>query len=99
LGECPKCYSLVQAEETLRSDFGVLRETKPDGDLSLDVLREKAEKSARETDRVEQDVRSFAHRMGLALVPNTRYKFAVAAIAILVAFLPSFLSTSMKRSL
>ena len=87
LGECPRCYSLVQAEETLRSDLGVLREAKPDGVLSLGVIREKAEKSARGTDRVEQDVRSFANRLALALVPNTRYKFAVAAIAILIAFL------------
>ena len=87
LGECPKCYSLVQAEETLRSDLGVLREAKPDGVLSLGVIREKAENSARGTDRVEQDVRSFTHRLALALVPNTRYKFAVVAIAILVGFL------------
>jgi len=87
LGECPRCYSLVQAEETLRSDLGVLREAKPDGVLSLGVIREKAEKSARGTDRVEQDVRSFANRLALALVPNTRYKFAVVTIAILIGFL------------
>jgi|GEM_PF-984764 len=87
LGKCHKCYSLVQAEETLRSDLGVLREAKPDGDLSLDAIREKAEGLARGRDRVEQDVRSFAHRLALAFVPNTRYKFAVVAIAILVGFL------------
>ncbi|MCX6832472.1 MAG: hypothetical protein NT028_10150 [candidate division Zixibacteria bacterium] len=87
LGKCPKCYSLVQAEETLRSDLGVLQEAKPDGDLSLNAIREKAEGLARGANRVEQDVRSFAHRMALALVPNTRYKFAVVAIAILVGFL------------
>jgi hypothetical protein len=87
LGKCPKCHSLVQAEETLRGDLGVLREARPSGDLSLDAIREKAEGLAQGTDRVEQDVRSFANRLALALVPNTRYKFAVAAIAILVGFL------------
>ncbi len=81
LGKCPKCYSLVQAEEALRNDLGVLREAKPDGDLLLDTIREKVEGS------VEHDVRSFAHRLAIALVPNTRYKFAVVAIAILIGFL------------
>jgi hypothetical protein len=87
LGKCPKCYSLVQAEETLRSDLGILREAKPDGDLSLDAIRERAEGLARGTNRVKLDSRSFAHRLALALVPNTRYKFAVVAIAVLIGFL------------
>lgn len=87
LGKCPECYSLVQAEEALRSDLGVLREMPPPDNLSLDAIREKAGRLARETVGIEPDIRSFAHRLALALVPNTRYKFAVVAAAILVAFL------------
>lgn len=81
LRECTRCHSLVQAEEALRSDLGVLRQARPGGELSLVAIREKAE------GRVKHEVRSFAHRLALALVPNTRHKFAVAAIIILVGFL------------
>jgi hypothetical protein len=87
LARCPKCCSLVKAEEALQSDLSVLREAKPDGNLSLDAIREKAENWERGTDQARQDVRSFAQRLALALVPNTRYKFAVVATAVLVAFL------------
>jgi hypothetical protein len=87
LGKCPKCHSLVQAEETLRGDLGVIREARPDGDLSLADIREKAEGTAGGVNAVEPEVRPFVHRLALALVPNTRFKFAVVAIAILVGFL------------
>jgi hypothetical protein len=87
LGKCPKCYSLVEAEETLRGDLGVLREVNPEGDLSLEIIRTKAESSARGERVVEPEVRSFIQRLALALLPNTRYKFAVVATAVLIGFL------------
>ncbi len=81
LGKCPECYSLVQAEETLRKDVSLLRELQPSGELSLDAIREKAEAG------ITKPQGSLAQRLVRALVPNTRYRLAVAATVVVVGFL------------
>ena len=86
LRECRECASLVQAEEALRKDFDVLRQAEPQGELSLNAIREKAEIS----EQSQRSRGSFAETVRAFLGPHRKRKLAFGAIALLLAFAALF---------
>lgn len=74
LRKCSECLSLVQAEEALRNDVGVLRGTVPDSKLTISAVREKAETTR-------------SHSVAPGRLARRRYKLALGVVAVLVAFL------------
>lgn len=84
LRNCPKCYSLILAEEGLQGDFLKLSEESPAVDLALETVRLRTERSAESVKRTADQGDTLFVKALRIILPTSRLKLATGVIGLLL---------------